>query len=84
MKKMRHITVPCGHCGGKGRIPLTGVYAATLELLRLHGPVNGAALARLDGCKATAMNNRLAVLATYGLVACKRNGREKLYSAKER
>lgn len=28
------LRVPCGHCGGTGSVPLTGVYLETLLLVR--------------------------------------------------
>lgn len=76
----RHVR--CGHCGGTGLLPLTGVCADTLTLLRAAGEATGADLARLDGCKATAMNNRLAVLERHGLATSRRYGRKRLYRAK--
>ncbi len=74
---------PCPCCGGTGTIDLTGVYADTLKLLRRTGEATGAALARADGCKASAMNNRLAALERMGLAQSRRYGRERLYRAKE-
>lgn len=72
--------VRCPHCRGAGEVELTGVYAETLALLRRHGKeASGAALARLDGCKATAMNNRLAALERLGLASSRRYGRERLF-----
>ena len=70
----------CPYCGGTGRVPLTGVYAGTLELLRRQpGEATGADLARQDGCKATAMNNRLAALERFGLATSRRFGRLRLF-----
>lgn len=75
-------TVPCSCCGGTGRLLLTGVYADTLALLRRQpGEVSGAALARQDGCKAPAMNNRLASLERLGLATSRRYGRLRLFRA---
>lgn len=72
--------VCCPHCKGTGRREVTGIYAKTLELLRRQGGERtGADLARLDGCKAPAMNNRLAGLERYGLVTSRRFGRLRLY-----
>ncbi len=76
--------VPCPCCGGTGLRPLTGVYAETLALLRAAGEATGADLARRVGCKATAMNNRLAALERLGLAVSRRYGRLRLYRAAER
>lgn len=76
----RHVR--CGHCGGTGLRPLTGVYADTLVLLRAAGEVTGADLARRARCKATAMNNRLAVLERHGPSTSRRYGHKRLYRAK--
>jgi len=73
----------CPTCSGSGRIELTGCYADTLRLLRLQRKeIHGAALAKLGGCKPTAMNNRLACLEKFGLAESRRYGRERLYKAK--
>lgn len=80
---MADVSVCCPHCRGSGRIPLTGVYADTLELLRANGEATGADLARVEGCKATAMNNRLAMLERHGLATSRRYGRQRLYRVKE-
>lgn len=75
-------TIPCGHCRGTGRIELTGIYAETLALLKKQRkPLNGAALAKLAGCKATAMNNRLVALEKHGLAEGILYGRERLWRA---
>ncbi len=77
-------TAACPHCHGTGRVPLTGVYADTWHLLRSQAhEVTGAALARLDGCKPCAMNNRLAALERRGLATSRCCGRKRLYQAKE-
>ena len=74
----------CSCCNGTGRVLLTGVYAETLALLRHQdGEVTGADLARLIGCKKTAMNNRLAALEKHGLATSRRWGRKRLYKTKE-
>lgn len=71
---------PCPHCRGTGRLQLTGVYLRTLELLgEQSGPVNGSALAKAAGCKATAMNNRLIALERLGLAVGRRDGRQRLW-----
>lgn len=75
-------SVLCPCCKGTGRVEMNGVIADTLALLRRQdGEVTGAALARADGCKPTAMNNRLAYLERRGLVTSRRYGRERLYRA---
>lgn len=75
-------SVTCGHCLGTGHIELSGVYAETLSLLRRQkDEVTGADLAKIDGCKATAMNNRLAMLENHGLATSRRYGRMRLYKA---
>jgi hypothetical protein len=73
----------CPTCGGSGEVEVTGIYADTLLLLRRQkGEVSGADLARLDGCNATAMNNRLAALERLGLATSRRYGRQRLFRAK--
>lgn len=74
-------TIPCSHCRGSGRVALSGIYADTLDLLhcRLGKEVTGADLARVAGCQATAMNNRLAWLERHGLATSRRYGRLRLY-----
>lgn len=73
-------TVPCACCNGSGRIEISGIYADTLRLLRsVGGEIHGAELARRDGCKATAMNNRLAYLVRHGFAVERPYGRKKLY-----
>lgn len=75
----RSRSCPC--CGGSGRVPLPDVYAETLRLLREQpGEINGAGLARLAGCAVTTMNNRLVRLESWGIVAGRVNGRERLWS----
>lgn len=77
--------VRCKHCDGLGVVPLTGKYADTLKLLRLQKhPMSGADLARLDGCQATAMNNRLAALERMGLARSVRYGRVRRFYARKR
>ncbi len=61
---------------------MTGKYADTLWLLCSHkDEVTGAQLAKEDGCKATAMNNRLASLERLGLATSRVCGRKRLYLA---
>jgi hypothetical protein len=77
---MTTVRVRCQRCHGTGSIELTGIYRDTLELLRSQkGECTGAQLARISGCKGTAMNNRLAALERHGLAVSRRYGREKLF-----
>lgn len=78
---MPRIVVICSTCQGAGKVDLNGVYADTLKLLRKCGEATGAELARIDGCAATAMNNRLAALERHGLARSRRYGRKRLYTA---
>ncbi len=74
----------CGYCNGAGRVPLSGVYQRTLDLLRKQdNPISGHALARIAKCKGAAMCNRLVMLERYHFVMSKRFGREHRYVAKE-
>ena len=73
---------PCGHCHGTGYIELTGVYAETLKLLRRQKEeITSQDLSVIDGCKATAMNNRLAALESMGFARSRRYGRKRLFVA---
>ena len=78
----KSVYVVCTHCGGTGRAQLTGVYADTLSLIIRHPRLNGAELAKLAACNATAMNNRVKVLERLGLVSGKRYGREIIWTHK--
>ena len=72
----------CPRCGGSGEVEFNGVHADTLALLRKQRrEVSGAELARLAGCKQTAMNNRLAYLEELGFAVSRRYGRERLFQA---
>lgn len=73
--------VKCKCCAGTGSIELTGVYADTLALLRKAGETSGASLAKVAGCKSTAMNNRLAALEGHGLATSRPYGRLRLFRA---
>jgi hypothetical protein len=74
--------IPCSACAGTGRIPLTGEYAVTLDLLRKQRkPLCGAALAKLAGCSGEAMCNRLVRLEALGLARRVRFGRMSLWTA---
>jgi len=80
----KNILITCGHCGGTGKRELTGIVADTLSLLvGLGAEKTGAELAKLDKCKATAMNNRLAALERMGLITSRRYGRKRLYKPKK-
>jgi hypothetical protein len=70
----------CPHCDGSGQLQLTGIHADTWHLLKNHGPISGAALAEIDGCQATAMNNRLVMLEEMGLARSERYGRLRLFA----
>ena len=76
---MGKVTIKCGCCKGTGRVPLTGTYKKTLALLkqatRNKPEAYAASLAQIDGCNATAMNNRLARLVELGLAKARRDGR---------
>lgn len=81
MKTPRDL-VPCPRCCGKGTVELNDVLTRTLALLRRQkAEINGAALARLDGCGPNAMDNRLVDLERAGLASGRRNGRERLWRA---
>ena len=77
----KHNKVKCTRCNGTGKRPLTGVYAATLDLLRQQGESTGAFLSRIAGCEATAMNNRLSMLEQLGAATSRRDGRERIFKA---
>ena len=78
----RSVELPCRCCKGTGRVKLTGVYAETLELLAAQaGEITGSELARLAGCKVSAMCNRLAALEAMGLADSRRYGRKRFYRA---
>jgi hypothetical protein len=74
--------VPCGCCGGTGRVPLGIQQGKTLDLLRKQTELmNGAQLAKLAKCSNEAMCNRLVQLEEYGLAKSARYGRERLWEA---
>lgn len=76
--------IACSHCSGEGWIPLTGVYAETLALLKKQKhEINGADFARLAKVNPTAMNNRLVALEGYGLAEGRRYGGTRLWKAVE-
>lgn len=76
----------CGHCDGRGTVPVTGEYSDTLDLLRKlfrsRDEITGAELARIARIKPTAMNNRLAVLEKFGFLRSRVWGRKRLYRIK--
>lgn len=66
----------CPHCGGTGKIELTGIYAETLNKMRkLKFPyIVANQHAEQFGCKPTALNNRLRKLEEHGHVFSERYG----------
>jgi hypothetical protein len=77
---MNKVTVMCECCQGKGTREVTGKYAEALHMVRrARREVTGAELARIEGCKPTAMNMRLAALERIGLLVSRRYGRLRLY-----
>lgn len=73
----------CPYCLGSGSVRVSPIYKSTWLLLKKHGPISGAALSRYDGCKETAMNNRLAALEELGLARSQTCGRLRLFEAIE-
>jgi len=74
--------VQCSCCGGEGHVPLDGVFADTLKVLRKQrGEVTGAELSRAMKCKPTAMNNRLSYLQRHGFAVSRKYGRRRFYRA---
>ena len=79
---MKEDYISCGRCAGEGWLPLTGVYASTLKLLRKQKTtLSGAALARAAKIQPTAMNNRLTWLESQGFADGAWNGHERLWKA---
>ena len=73
-------SVLCPRCGGSGRIEMSSPYAEALVILRAQvTELNGADLARLAGCNATAMCQRLHYLRQQGLAAMRTDGRQNLW-----
>lgn len=77
-------TTACPHCNGKGRIPVTGVYAETLRGLRRWCKRPGMfVVANRDAywfdCKPTALNNRLAWLESHGFARSEKYGRQRRF-----
>ena len=81
--KMSRLHVECECCKGSGWREVTGVYRETFELVKKNPGMNGAALAALAGCKATAMNNRLTAMEKLDLVESEEFGREKRWNVCE-
>lgn len=77
--------IVCPTCEGRGQIPLTGVYLETLKILRRltrkGSKVVSNKHATKFGCRATALNNRLARLEELGLAQSERYGRERRFWA---
>ena len=71
----------CPHCQGTGKIPLTGIYAETLDKMRkLKFPfVVANQHAEYFGCQPTALNNRLRKLEEYGHVFSERYGAQRRF-----
>lgn len=81
---MKETRVKCHTCKGSGLVVVTGVYAETLAGLRRlakSGYVVAGRDAAWFGCKATALNNRLAWLETHGLARSEKYGRERRFFA---
>jgi hypothetical protein len=79
---MRTETIPCHCCSGTGRVEFTGVFADTLTLLRKQRrPITPTAMATIDGCKVTAMCNRLEALERLGFAKSHRYGRTGVFTA---
>lgn len=76
-------TTRCPHCKGSGLMMITGVYADTLKLVYKHPRKNGAELAAIAGCKATAMNNRLKALERHALIYGVKYGRSIFWSLRD-
>lgn len=73
----------CSHCNGSGLVELSSLLERTLRLLRSKKRVTGATLARIDGCKPTAMNNRLTALKKHGLARAEIDGRQTFFEPEE-
>lgn len=76
--------IPCSCCKGSGRIPLTGIYADTLKIIRRRWVAGYYIVARRDAdnwfqCNPTALSNRLKWLERNGLLVSETYGREKRY-----
>lgn len=82
MSEHKTCHVVCTHCMGTGTVELTGVYADTLSLVIANPGKNGAELARLAGCNATAMNNRLVSLERKGVAIGTKHGRQTTWKHK--
>ena len=82
---MKNDMICCSHCKGTGRVALTGVYAETLRGLRRLTKAYGYCVAnqhaKLFGCNATALCNRLAALERLGFATSERFGRERRFRA---
>ena len=86
MAKKRTDVVPCPHCQGRGQVAVTGVYAETLRgLRRWCANTDRHVVANRDagwfGCKATALNNRLAWLEAHGFARSEKYGRQRRFYA---
>lgn len=78
--------VRCPCCKGAGVVDFTGVYADTLQFIirdMKRESFTGAQLGRRLGVRATAMNNRLAILEEIGFLESRRYGRKRLHKLKD-
>lgn len=74
---MKPTKVICHHCHGSGRIALSGVMQATLDVLT-RDPQPTQEVARKLGdqfVKASAINNRLAHIQSLGLASSEKRGK---------
>ena len=75
----------CPHCNGRGKNPVTGIYAETLAKLRQLCKTQGFVVANRDAelfnCKATALNNRLAWAEEHGFAKSERFGKQRRFKA---
>lgn len=74
----------CSCCNGTGRRELTGIYADTLNGVRRlckskDSFVTAGRYAKWFRCKATALNNRLAMLESHGFLFSEKYGKERRF-----
>lgn len=81
---MTTFTIKCSKCKGTGLVKGSGVFADTYKLLRRQrAEKTGAELARIAGCKPTAMNNRLVWLEHHGMAVGRAYGRSRYWTAED-
>jgi hypothetical protein len=84
-KKKKPDMHQCPFCQGKGQIELNGVYAETLDELRVFTESGMAMVANRDadhmGCEPTALSNRLKRLEEMGFARSEWYGRQRRYYA---